>query len=201
MSTDSSSTRPLKIVLIVGSTRNGRQATRVSPHVEEALKAKGAEVSVLDAESVNFDKFVKPFHHYKPEEEVPAEVARWAAELTAADGFAIVSPEYNHTPSPAVLAVIDHFYHGQYKFKAAGIFTYSWSQAGGCRAAYVLRNTLGELGLVTTPTNLDLYLGSGFEADNVTLSSGAKGKLDKVVSELVWYANALREARKGGLPY
>lgn len=54
-----------------------------------------------------------------------------------------------------MLNLLDHFYHTQYKWKVAGIASYG-AAAGGSRAAYVLRNTLAELGMVVAPTNFML---------------------------------------------
>lgn len=67
----------------------------------------------------------KPLHHYKPTETPPAWLADLGKNFDAADAFIIVDGEYNHGPTPGMLNLLDHFYVGQYKFKAAGVSSQS----------------------------------------------------------------------------
>ena len=81
--------------------------------------------------------------------------------------------------------------------KPAAIATYG-ALAGGARAAYTLRNTLGELGMVVAPTlfsvpnvwtQLDFATGE-FNNDL------PKDALAKFIKEYLFLASTLKEARK-----
>src|SRR3989338_782386 len=108
----------LHFAVFLGSTRAGRQAPRVSEQVKARLEGLGHKVTILDPiEIPSFEAFHKPIHHYKAGEEIPAELRHWADLLTSVDGYAVVACEYNHAPSPALLAALDHFWKPQYLFK------------------------------------------------------------------------------------
>jgi NAD(P)H-dependent FMN reductase len=95
-----------------------------------------------------------------------------------------------------MLNLLDHFYHPQYKFKAAGIASYG-AAAGGARAAYVLRNTLGELGLVVAPTALGVpNIWAGFTPEGEFTAEAAQGALDKFLTEFGFLAATLRDVRE-----
>lgn len=196
-------TKPLNFAVFLGSTRPGREAPRISELVAQRLEQLGHKVTLLDpVEFPSLETFHKPIHHYKEGEEVPAELAAWASRLKAVDGFAIVACEYNHAPSPALLAVLDHFYEQQYLFKASAIFTYSWGYAGGGRSAFVLRNVLGQLGLITCPTIVSLPLGDLYHRESQDIKEKWSVLIDKAINELVWYTASLKTSRETtGLPY
>jgi chromate reductase len=123
--------------------------------------------------------------------------------LEQADVLIVIDAEYNHTPTPGMLNLLDHFHHGQYKHKVAGILTYSAQLTGGARSAYVLRNTLGELAMTTIPS---IYMvPSVFTAiDTATHTlkdDAATLRLENWFNELEWYGNAVKSQRlKHGLP-
>jgi hypothetical protein len=58
----------------------------------------------------------------------------------------MVTPEYNHSPSPALLNTLNHFGSSLFSFKPSAIVSYSQGQWGGARAAAGLRPFLSELG-------------------------------------------------------
>src|SRR3546814_18651840 len=67
-----------------------------------------------------------------------------------ADGFLIVSAEYNHGIPPALKNLLDHFLE-EYFWRPSAIACYSAGQFGGVRAAMQLRSTLAELGMPSIP--------------------------------------------------
>ncbi|MGI6578658.1 MAG: NADPH-dependent FMN reductase [Saccharofermentanales bacterium] len=83
-----------KVLMVVGSMRNGSFNQQVANHIAELLTDK-AEVSFLDYKDV-------PFMNQDIESPTPDAVKRVRAEVDAADGLWIVSPEHNHS-IPAVL--------------------------------------------------------------------------------------------------
>jgi NAD(P)H-dependent FMN reductase len=190
---------PLVVSVLHGSVRTGRFGIGLANLVVEKLKSRGHTVNFVDALEVKLPLLEKPFHHYKPDEVVPENIAALAQQFNAADAFIIVDGEYNHGPTPGILNLLDHFYHGQYKFKVAGIATYGAS-AGGARSAYALRNTLGELGLVTAPTLFTLPNVWAAIADGKFSNPDSEKALDKFVNEWEFFAAAVKAQRERGLP-
>ena len=58
----------------------------------------------------------------------------------------MVSPEYNHSMSPALAHMLNHFGSSLFSYKPSAIVTYSAGQWGGSRAAVNMRSYLSELG-------------------------------------------------------
>ena len=71
---------------------------------------------------------------------------RWAEQVARADGFVLVTPEYNHG-YPAVLKnALDHLY-AEWNGKPVGFVGYG-GPGGGLRAVEQLRQVVIELGMV-----------------------------------------------------
>ena len=74
------------------------------------------------------------------------------AELYArADGFCIVSAEYNHSVPPGLSNLIDYFLE-EYFWRPSAIVCYSAGPFGGVRAAMQLRAMLAEVGMPSIPS-------------------------------------------------
>ena len=114
------SAHSLSYVVLLGSTRNGRQGLKVAQYAIAQLQSRGHQVELLDALEEDFQVMRAPYHHYGKyiPTEPPAKLTAAAKKLEAADGFLVVDAEYNHSPTPGMLNMLDHFYHIQYKFKA-----------------------------------------------------------------------------------
>lgn len=161
-----------------------------------AVKSAGHLPTLLDAQALNLPLLQKPLHHYNAESPAPQWLAELGKQLDEADALIVVDGEYNHGPTPGMLNLLDHFYHPQYKLKAAGIATYG-AAAGGARAAYALRNVLGELGLVVAPTLFTLpQVWTQFDAEGQLSGDMAKAGLNKFVTEFAAIATVLRDNRK-----
>ena len=92
-----------RIQVILASTREGRFGEKAAAWVMDRL----ADRSDLDAELVDLRDYPMPFYEQaRPpaygHREYPPEVARWAEKVEGADGYLVVTPEYNHG-YPAVL--------------------------------------------------------------------------------------------------
>jgi len=191
----------LDVVVLLGSVREGRQGIHLANLVVAKLKARGHTVTLIDAEKEKLPILEKPYHHYKDSTTAPEQLQKLAKILEKAQGFVVVDGEYNHGPTPGILNLLDHFYHGQYKFKVAGLAMYSGGPMGGARSAYVLRNTLGELSMITIPTIFNLPLiWSNKIKDNAFTEKENDSKLDKFLNELEFFTNAISAQKVKGLP-
>lgn len=76
----------------------------------------------------------------------PDELETMATKIGEADGYVMVSPEYNHSMSPALAHILNHFGASLFAWKPSLIVTYSGGQWGGTRAAVAMRPFLSELG-------------------------------------------------------
>lgn len=101
---------PVRIGIIVGSTRPGRKAELVARWVHEiAAPRDDARFDVLDLADFGLPLLDEPMppmsgqvtHHH---------THAWAAAVDACDGFVFVTPEYNHSTSAALKNAIDFLF-------------------------------------------------------------------------------------------
>jgi NAD(P)H-dependent FMN reductase len=140
------SPNPLKVAIILGSTRPGRLGEPVAKWVYEIAKQRtDATFELVD---------LKDFSLPHLDEPIPASAGRyaqehtkqWAAKIASFDAFVFVTPEYNHSVSGALKNAIDFLYK-EWNNKVAGFVSYG--AAGGVRAVEHLRLVMSELQVAT----------------------------------------------------
>ncbi|OQR99319.1 NADPH-dependent FMN reductase [Thraustotheca clavata] len=196
---------PFTVSVILGSIRPGRQGIRAAKHIQGVLESQGANVHFIDPEVLNLPLFAVRYDYTPAEHRTPA-LNEVFAKFTESDAFVIVTPEYNHAYSPVISSLMNYFYHDEYYYKVAGIASYSMGPFGGQRGAIQLRPYLGELGLVSIPKLLAYPIIQALLNEDGTVLSGAAGagsiaeSSSAFVTELLWYAKALKTAVAGGKP-
>jgi NAD(P)H-dependent FMN reductase len=126
----------MKIQVILGSVREGRLGERVAKWVmSEAAKAPGLEVELVDLKDYPVPAYAYPFVPGARKEPYPDPVARaWSEKLAAADGYVIVTPEYNHSIPGALSNAFDYLW-SEIREKQAAVVSYSTGPVGGARSA------------------------------------------------------------------
>lgn len=143
----------MKFLVFLGSVREStpprpaRLGARVSLACESLLKKvyPEHEVEIIDPLDLNLGDIFKPEFAYS-RKQVPADLKQLADKIAEADGYVMVSPEYNHSMSPALAHLLNHFGSSLFSYKPSVIVTYSAGQWGGARAAVSMRTFLSELG-------------------------------------------------------
>jgi len=165
---------------------------RVGAFIRSELEARGNVVDVVDPLTVDLELLRRPHFAYPPAE-VPPVLADLADRLQLADGFAMVTPEYNHAPGPALLNLLNHFGGSLFAFKPSAIVSYSAGQWGGCRAAHALRPFLSELGCLPVSAMVHVPSAqSAFDKDGVPRAGKGKEGEDEGTEALRWQAYAGR---------
>uniref|UniRef100_A0A7S0TAG5 NADPH-dependent FMN reductase-like domain-containing protein n=1 Tax=Pseudo-nitzschia delicatissima TaxID=44447 RepID=A0A7S0TAG5_9STRA len=150
-----------------------------------ALEASGAEIRT-------------PHFFFKPGE-APEGMEAMAKKVMEADCYLIVSPEYNHSVTPAISGMMGHFGGSCFAFKPSGLITYSVSPYGGARAAVALRPFLSELGcLPVSAMGCFSMVGDIFEQDGTVNDKDNRQlkQLDRVLAQLEWHAIACANQRE-----
>ncbi|MBN1207463.1 MAG: NAD(P)H-dependent oxidoreductase [Myxococcaceae bacterium] len=133
----------IKIYVIAGSVRPGRFNIQPATWIYElAKKREDFETELLDLAEVKLpflDEPVPPSKHQYSNEHTK----RWSSTIEAGDGFIFVTPEYNHSFSPALKNAIDYLYF-EWNYKPVSFVSYG-SLAGGARAVEHLRGVAAEI--------------------------------------------------------
>ena len=165
------------IQVILGSTRQGRHGDKVANwfmHHAGARDDISVElVDLADWPLPFFDSPVPPAYAPSPDPRTRA----WAAKVAEADGYVLVTPEYNHG-YPAVLKnALDHLYR-EWNGKPVGFVGYG-GPGGGVRAVEQLRQVVVELSMF--PLRHQVILANAYAAfdDTGTLTATARADTDR----------------------
>jgi NAD(P)H-dependent FMN reductase len=177
---------PLRIVLLVGSVRTTRMAEPLLTWLCDEL----ADVDWIDLDVIDLATIALPITG--PRSDRPSPIA---ARLARADGFLILTPEYNHSYPAALKNAID-WHLQEWAYKPVAFIGYG-AHAGGVRAVEHLRGVLPELRATTIREAVLLYSpwqrmtpDGRFQPGDGTISV-----LQTMLAELRWWARALRLAR------
>lgn len=195
-------TQNMRLVVIIGSVREGRFGPVVASWIAARAREHGAfDVDVLDIADVDVPLALPaaPPKYAGNDYPRPAGMKAATTRLEAADAFLIVTPEYNHSYPASLKALIDwHF--TQWTAKPVAFVSYGGA-AGGRHAVLHLENVLTELHAVTIRDGLSFpnhftawHDGAPIEDDTAT------GYAKTMLEQLAWWADALRSSR-AATPY
>ena len=180
---------PVRIAVIVGSTREHRRGRAIADWFVDQASTR-VDLDVTEIDLVDFEL---------PErftfDTTPA-LAELRARLDDADGFAVVTPEYNHSyPAPLKHAI--DFAKPEWRRKAVGFVSYG-GVSGGLRAVEHLRHVFAELHAHTVRDSVSFHRPwNGFGDDGLPSDAeSAAVAAGVLLDELVWWSAALRTARR-----
>jgi NAD(P)H-dependent FMN reductase len=186
--------QPFNLAVIIGSTREGRYGPRVARWFHHrALERADVEVDLVDLAETPLP-VVQQAHPVPTGEYTSAEVRAFAQRIGSADAFVVVTPEYNHSfPGPLKLAIDS--VHPEWAAKPVGFVSYG-GVAGGLRAVEHLRPVFAELHAVTIRETVNFYLAEDpIDPDGRARRSLADEAAARMLDQLAWWAQALRQAR------
>ncbi|MFE3828426.1 NADPH-dependent FMN reductase [Streptomyces sp. NPDC059092] len=186
--------RPLRVAVIIGSTREGRVGDVIGRwFAERAAGRDDLELAVVDL--IDFDF---PAHYPdRPTHQMSA----FAAEVERADAFVVVTPEYNRSFPASLKQAID-FAYDEWRTKPVAFVSYGHGAGAGLYAVEQLRSVFTELHTVTLRNGVNINLFEDWPVGSAGLSgaAGASGAGDRaaglMLDQLGWWGLALREARE-----
>jgi NAD(P)H-dependent FMN reductase len=182
---------PLRLAVIIGSTREGRFGPTVAEwFVEEASQHTDLAIDVLDLVDTALPDRLTGWGS-----PLPAEVTAVTPRLAAADAFVVITPEYNHS-YPAPLKTFIDWHMQEWQAKPVAFVSYG-GMSGGLRAVEHLRGVFAELHAVTVRDTISFHGGyARFDSDNRPIDAAeCSAAVKAMLDQLTWWAGALREAR------
>jgi NAD(P)H-dependent FMN reductase len=187
------SNQMLKVAIILGSTRPGRNGEAVSQWIYEiAKKRSDADFELVDIKDFNLPVYDEPnsplMGHYTKEHS-----KTWSAKINSFDAYVFVTAEYNHGIPGALKNAIDFLYK-EWNNKVAGFVGYGG--AGGVRSVEQLRLVMAELKVATVPSQVQLSLFTDFE--NFTKFKPApfqEKAVNTMLDEVIAWGGALKALR------
>lgn len=194
------------IHVIIGSTRPKRFSEKAARYIFDELKKK----QEIHTELIDLRDWPLPFY----DEPISPSVNKgnysnalgkqWAAKVGEADGYIIVTPEYNHGYTAVLKNALDWVF-AEWNEKPVGFVSYG--SALGARAVEQLRQVVIELRMVPIRTAVhipsDVYMAVVKETVPVNpdlfkpLREGMRGdRVEAFFTELINLAKTLKAAKK-----
>ena len=199
---------PLNYLVFLGSRREStpprpaRLGLRVARALSGSLRTDGHAPELVDPLDLNPSGVFKPHFAYA-KGRAPEALDVLAEKIAAADGYVMVSPEYNHSMSPALADLLNHFGSSLYAYKPSVIATYSAGQWGGARAAVNMRTFLSELGCLPVSAMIHVPKAQEVFDEGGALLPGMEdwqGYMARALDQLHWWADACKSQRALGVP-
>jgi NAD(P)H-dependent FMN reductase len=184
----------VRIAIITGSTRPGRNNLAVASWVyREAKKRKDAEFELVDIADYDLPLLDEPMPPIMGQYSKPYTKA-WGAKVASFDGYAFVTPEYNHGVPGALKNAIDYLFR-EWNDKAAGFVSYGG--AGGARAVEQLRLVLAEVQMATVRNQVLLSMFTDFENYSVFKPDARHEKsVKEMFDQVIAWGGALKALRE-----
>ena len=190
----------LNIKVITGSTREGRFSDKAATWITEEIKKQdGVVVEMIDLRDYEmpfFNEAVSP--SFKTKSYGNEAVVRFTKKISEGDAFIMVTPEYNHSTSSVLKNAID-WVGPEWNNKSVAFVSYG--SVGGARAVEHLRLIAIELQMapireaihINGEQYFPVIMGGG---DPLKLLAGYGDKAQSMISQLLWWAKALKTARE-----
>jgi NAD(P)H-dependent FMN reductase len=189
-----SNPKPLAIAVIYGSVRKARQGIKAARFFVNKLEQRGHKVTLIDTLQYRLPMLDKMYKEFE-QGSASADMTSVGNILKKADGFLLISAEYNHSIPAALKNLLDH-YQSEYLYKPSAIVTYSAGPFGGVRGLANLRTVLAELGTSSIPSAFPVSrVQSAFDEHGNALDESYDKRVVKFLDEFEWYLNALKCAR------
>ena len=177
----------LYIPVLAGTTREQRK----SIHAARLVVAVGSRIEGIETHLVDPKDFYFPGDGNDPE----GKDGRYTAITQRADGFFIVTPEYNHSFPGTLKRMLDselaNYIHKPVAFGGA-----SSGRWGGIRAIEALNQTVREMGLVSTFTDVQFpNVQNIFDDDGNLLDPIYEQLVEKAWKELIWITKVMKHGR------
>lgn len=188
----------LKVKVIMGSTRDGRNGGKVGEYIQSVAATEADwEVEYLDLKTLDLPMYADAVSPSFREtlDGLPEEIKEWSRKIEEADAYVIVTPEYNHGYPAPLKNAIDWLFK-EWNRKPVAFVSYGALLAGG-RAVEQLRQVVAELHMTSIRAQvLFPAVWEAFDTNGQPKDPATEERVRGMFKELSWWGNALKAARE-----
>lgn len=184
-----------RVMIVVGSARPDRVGLPIAQWVRDTANERGGfELDFADLGEIKLPFMDEP-NPPRLRQYTKQHTLDWSARVDEAEGFIFVTPEYNHSFSPALKNALD-FLAAEWWRKPVGFVSYGGAAAGS-RSVTGLEPTLATLGLVRVgaEVNVPLFPGPRVVDGAFVPTDKEAAVLGSLFSELELLSGALKPAQ------
>jgi NAD(P)H-dependent FMN reductase len=187
----------LKIDVILGSTRENRFSEQPGKWIMETL----TNYKEIDAELIDLRDWDLPFYDEPAGGPISVQgnykldlAKKWANKIGEADGYILITPEYNHGYSAILKNALDYVY---YEWNKKPVAFVAYGTVGGVRSVEQLRQVVVELQMVPLRNAVHIpEYWNLLDEDGKLKTQQFQESADLMIKDLIWWAKALQAARK-----
>lgn len=192
---------PPLIHVILASTRPGRFGEKPAAWLMDRLSQRtDLRPELTDLRDYQLPFFDQPASPVRTQRDYPTDaIARWGRHVDQADGFIVITPEYNHGYPASLKNALDHIFP---ELNRKPIAFVGYGNVGGARAIEQLRLVAVELAMAPLRHAIHILpelMISAMSADpfDPEILAPLDPRLDLLATDLAWWARALAAARAG----
>lgn len=181
------------IQIIVGSTRPNRVGKKIGDWFFNQVKdIPGNTYELIDLKDIDLPLLDEP----KPAgdgEYTVQHTKDWSELIQKGDAYVLVTPEYNHASSPALLDALDYLFN-EWSYKPVSFVGYGGM--GGTRAIHSLVTVVTELRMIPLRDRVHILDPWNSVSDDGDIdSSYVRGKPERMIEELAKLSEPLKPFR------
>lgn len=183
----------MKVTIVLGSIRKGRQSHKVAYFLQKKLTERAIETDLIDLAETPLPIFgANSQYSYSLEDNIIGIINR----LQKADALVLVTPEYHGSFSGVLKNALDHFWI-EFGKKPIGVVTTYSGRMGGINASTQLQHVILSLGAYPLPLKfLVPHIQTAFDTSLIPLSDSISSSADKFLDEFLWFAEAIAAKKK-----
>jgi len=174
----------MKIGIVIGSVREGRNGKAVGDWVvERAATRGGAEFELVDLKEFDLPLVTSATLPAMADRRYDSpNVTRWSEAIAACDGFVFVTPEYNHGVPGALKNAVDSL-GSEWTGKTIGFVSYGAD--GGTRSVEQWRQIIANFQMLDVRAQVSMGLFTDFDADGFAPQERRVAELTTLLDQLV----------------
>jgi NAD(P)H-dependent FMN reductase len=172
-----------KILVVIGSARQGRAADKIAKFIAEELTAFDAEPVMADLGAINLPFFNSPIAPAAEGYAITNDVVQaWSKMVKESDGVVLLTPEYNLGTSAILKNSIDWLYT-EWAQKPVTVIGYGWS--GAASAITDVVKSMNHVKASVQEDTASLFFMKSIGVDGEPMKDEAKLMTDPVLKALV----------------
>ncbi len=178
----------MKVVILLGSVRTGRQSHKIAYFLKKKLLTRGFETDLIDLSKDELPIFGTD---ETDERKLTQTIQHISQQLRQGDALLFVTPEYHGSFSGVLKNALDYFW-AEFQKKAIGVVAVSSGKFGGINAANQLQQVILSLGGIALPAKLLVpEIHASFDDDSEPLHDHVVTRTEKFLDEFLWFADAI----------
>jgi len=187
----------MKITLILGSVREGRQSHKVANELVRKLTTQdNLEVELIDLAELNLPMMTERLNKMA---NPPTNLTQFSQSVASADAIILISPEYNGSYTGVLKNAMDYLLK-EFHRKPVGVVAVAAGKFGGVNASHHMQSLVLSIGAFPMPAKLLVpFVQNVFDTEETINDETLTKSFDTFLQEFIWFAEAIVSQKQRAL--